>query len=275
MVCRNDQLATEYEVGYGQMNPVNLITDSYERKARLYPGLLLVAPIVIILIGMSSAKLSKLESLGTALAGCGGAFLMAQLARDAGKKCEKSWFEAWGGMPSVAAFRHREGLIDSITKARYHAHLTVLVKDAKAPTLEEEAADPSSADQVYSAWSSYLRVHTRDTKKFPLVFKENISYGFRRNVCGLRPIGIVVSSLSFAAGVAWLYHLHLSGVTATPEAIGALACALVFLLLWVFRFTPDWVRIPADAYAERLAETVDSMNGGLKATKARAKKGTA
>lgn len=257
------------------MNPINLITDNYERKARLYPGLVLIAPIVITLIGVASAKLSTVESLGTALAGCGGAFLVAQLARDAGKKREKRWFETWGGMPSVAIFRHRDGRIDSITKARYHAHLTALVKDAKAPTAGEETSDPSSADQVYTAWSSYLRIHTRDTKNFPLVFQENVSYGFRRNVCGLRSIGIGVSALSFAGGIAWLYRSHLSGLTATPESLGALACTFVFLLLWVFRFKPDWVRIPADAYAERLAETVDSMNGGSQSSKARAKKGTA
>jgi hypothetical protein len=257
------------------MNPINLITDSYERKARLYPGLLLIAPVVIVLIGVASAKLSRLESLGTALAGCGGAFLMAQLARDAGKKREKTWFEAWGGMPSVAIFRHRDSRIDAITKARFHARMAALVKDTKAPTKEEETADPSVADLVYGAWSSFLRIHTRDTKKYPLVFQENVSYGFRRNVCGLRPVGIVVSAISFAGGVLWLYHLHFSAAAITPESVGALACAFVFLLLWVFRFMPDWVRMPADAYAERLAESVDSMSGEPQSSKVRAKKGTA
>ena len=256
------------------MNPLSLITDGYERKARLYPALLLVAPIVIAMVGVSSTKLSTLESFATALAGCGGAFLLTQLARDAGKKCEKRWFEAWGGMPSVAVFRHRDGRIDAITKARYHRRLATLVKDAKAPSPEEEAADPAIADQVYTAWSSYLRVHTRDTTKYALVFHEIVSYGFRRNVCGLRPIGIVVSALSFVASVVWFYCLHLSAVTITPESVGASACTFIFLLLWAFRFTSDWVRIPADAYAERLAETVDSMNGGSQSSKARAKKGT-
>jgi hypothetical protein len=79
------------------MNPINVITDSYERKARLYPALLLVAPIVIAIVGVGSAKLSALESVGTVAAGCGGAFLLTQLGRDAGKKCEKALFEGWGG----------------------------------------------------------------------------------------------------------------------------------------------------------------------------------
>jgi hypothetical protein len=257
------------------MNPINLITDGYERKARLYPALLLVAPVIITLVGMASAKLSTLESLGTVAAGCGGAFLLTQLARDAGKKCERDLFDAWGGMPSIAVFRHRDTRIDALTKARYHGRLLALVKGAKAPTPEEEAADPAVADQVYSAWSTYLRVHTRDTKKYPLVFHENVSYGYRRNVYGLRPIGIIGSGLCITVGGAWLYYLHSVAAAITPESAGALGCVFVTLLLWAFRFTPDWVRIPADAYAERLAETVDSMDAGSQSTKARAKKGTA
>ena len=48
----------------------------------------------------------------------------------------------------------------------------------------------------------------------------------------------------------------------SSEAVaGAGALALVFLLLWIFRFTADGARIPADAYAERLAEAVDTLGG--------------
>jgi hypothetical protein len=256
------------------MNPINLVTDGYERKARLYPALLLIAPVVITLAGVASTKLSALESLGTALAGCGGAFLLTQLARDAGKKREKALFEAWGGLPSVAVFRHRDGRIDVITKARYHKQLAVLVKGTKAPSPQEETVDPVTADQVYRAWSSYLRVHTRDTKKYSLVFQENVSYGYRRNVWGLRSLGIVVSAFSLTADAIWIYHLHTSTAAITPEFAGAWVCILVILLLWIFRFTPDWVRIPADAYAERLAETIDSMNNGSLSSKGKPKKET-
>jgi hypothetical protein len=241
------------------MNPITVITDSYERKARLYPALLLVAPVVIAIVGAGSTKLSALESIGAVVAGCGGAFLLTQLGRDAGKKCEKPLFESWGGLPSVAVFRHRDARIDAITKARYHKQMAALVKNAKAPSPEEEAADWEKADQIYTAWSSYLRVHTRDMKRYPLVFQENISYGYRRNVCGLRPLGVTVSTLSLGCGAIWFYHLHLTTGTVSKESVGALICVALILLLWIFQFTPKWVRIAADAYAERLTETVESM----------------
>lgn len=153
------------------MNPISLITDSYDRKARVYPSLLLVAPAVGTLVAFLSSQLSALQSLGVAIVGCGGTFLLSQLARDAGKKGEPKLFEQWGGMPSVAIFRHRDGRLDPITKARYQKRLATLARGTKAPTVDEEQADPAAADQVYSAWSKLttcgsIRETQRNTPSF-------------------------------------------------------------------------------------------------------------
>jgi len=241
------------------MNPLNLITDAYDRQARLYPSLLLVAPVVVTGIAMFSSMLTGLQSLGASFMGFGGAFLLTQLARDAGKQGEKALFEMWGGLPSVAIFRHRDTRLDAITKARYHKKLATLVKEAKAPTVEQEKADPVSADLVYSAWSNYLRVNTRDTKKFNLLFHENVSYGYRRNVWGLRFIGIGVSLFSSITCGIRLYFVHQSSGSLDETLVGGVAFATVLLLLWVFRFTSSWVRMTADAYAERLAESAEIL----------------
>ncbi|HWV99782.1 MAG TPA: hypothetical protein VNZ64_08840 [Candidatus Acidoferrum sp.] len=243
------------------MNPLNLITDSYERPARLYPALLLVAPLIATAVTILSPRLTGLQSIAATVGGCGGAFLLTQLARDTGKKGEKRLFEKWGGLPSVAIFRHRDTRLDSITKARYHKRLAGLVKEAKAPSAEQEIADPRAADAVYAAWSNYLRVNTRDTKNFALLFQENINYGYRRNVWGLRPIGIAFCAASCLACGIRLYAVgHSTGKLDEPVA-GAGALAFVLLALWTFRFSADWVRVPADAYATRLAECAESLAG--------------
>jgi hypothetical protein len=241
------------------MTPINIITDGYERKARLYPALLLIAPVVVTAVAMLTAKFTVLQSLAAGVVGCGGAFLLTQLARDAGKKHEASLFTKWGGLPSIAIFRHRDTRLDAITKVRYHQKLAGFVKEAKAPTPEQEQADPVAADAVYAAWSNYLRVNTRDTKQFALLFQENVAYGYRRNVWGLRALGIIASVLSFAACGVRLYMLH-SSTGKIDEAVGgAAAFAAIMLLLWIFRFNGDWVRVPADAYAERLAESIEAL----------------
>src|ERR1019366_4066014 len=243
------------------MSSLKLITDGYDRKARLYPALVCLAALVVTGMAIFSAKMAAVQSLAATLVGCGGAFLLSQLARDAGKKGEKGLFERWGGIPSVAICRHRDTRLDAITKARYHKKLATLVKGAKAPSVADEQADPAAADQTYTAWSTYVRMNTRDTKKYSLLFQENVNYGYRRNLWGLRPIGIITSALSATIAAAWCYQRFRTTGSINEEIAGAGVLALVLLLLWVFRFSAGWVRIPADAYAERLAEAVDTLRG--------------
>ena len=249
------------------MNPLNIISERYDREARLYPALLLIAPAVATGVALFSAKLTGLQSLGAVLVGFGGAFLLTQLARDAGKNREPSLYQMWRGMPSVLIFRHAHKRFDSITKVRYHKKLATLVKGAKAPSPEEEKANPDAADEVYSAWSHYLRSNTRDTKKYPLLFQENISYGYRRNVWGLRPIGIVVSLLSAFVAGGRLWYTYKGTGQIDQKLAGAVAVSLLFLALWLFKFTSDWVHVPANAYAERLAESVETIGGKAPAEK--------
>jgi hypothetical protein len=249
------------------MNLLNLITDPYDRQARLYPAILLVAPVVFSAVAILSARLTELETIGASIIGLGGAFLLTQLARDAGKNGEKTLFEKWGGIPSVAIFRHRDRRLDSLTKSRYHKTLAVLVVEAKAPTEEEERTDPAAADEVYSAWSNFLRVNTRDTKKFALLFKENVNYGYRRNVWGLRLLGITASALCLAVCGACIYYWHGSPQALDVTVIAAAVFSASLLLLWLFRFTADWVKVPADAYAERLVECIEALGGNASARK--------
>jgi hypothetical protein len=250
---------TESSGSGGLIAGLNLITDGYERKARLYPALLLFVPVAVVVGCGLGTSVSRAEAVCGLLVSCGGLLLLAQIARDAGKKKERILFERWGGIPSVCIFRHVDARMDAITKARWHKTMSNLVKEAKAPSADEETADPIAADGVYTAWSTYIRVNTRDTMKYVLLFQENINYGYRRNVWGLRPTGIVVTSVSLASALAWLYFRYRSAGQISVELVIASIVTLILLLLWLFQFTADWVRVPADAYAERLAEAIDSL----------------
>ena len=162
-------------------------------------------------------------------------------------------------MPSIAVFRHTDNQLDKITKAKYHEQLTHLVEGTTAPTIEQEEADPSSADEIYTAWSNYLRRNTRG-EKFPLVRKELMNYGYRRNVYGMRPIGILVSLISLVTCAIRLYFVYRSTSQYDEALILAGVFSLVFSVLWIFQFTANWVRIPAVEYAKRLAESVDILS---------------
>jgi hypothetical protein len=243
------------------------LTDSYDRKARLYPALLLISPIIALLIAAISVKYSAMQAFAAGAAACGGAFLLTQLARDAGKKREPQLFEAWGGLPSIAVFRHSDRRFDSITKTRYHVAMASLLKGTKPPTEQQEGADPAAADAVYSAWSNYLRTHTRDQKRFALLFKENINYGYRRNVFGLRPAGVLVCIAVGAIAMLRVWTVYQSTRAIDQMMLAAAIFSMLLLLLWIFRFTDDWVRVPADAYAHRLIEAIDTLVSAKQSSK--------
>ncbi len=77
---------------------------------------------------------------------------------------------------------------------------------------------------------------------------------------GLRLVGITASLVSMVCGVR--LHLVRQSTGELDEAlVGAGAFVAICLLLWVFRFTSDWVRVPADAYAERLSECAETLDG--------------
>src|SRR5208282_1928984 len=90
--------------------------------------------------------------------------------------------------------RHRDKTIEAVTKRRYHTFMAAKINEA-FPDKDQEANNPEAADEVYQSGVRWLLNHTRpeDNKKFDLIFKENVAYGFRRNALGMKWFGLIVS----------------------------------------------------------------------------------
>jgi len=230
------------------------VFNPYERKARLYPALLAIFPVVGTAILSFHDVLSLLQSLAAVLVGAGGAFLCAELGRDGGKKIEPGLMESWGGPPSMTIFRHSDPRLDAVNKARYRSKLAEMVQTPD-PTPQEEAADPAAADATYLAWSNYIRTHTRDTKTYALLFQENVSYGFRRNALGLRTFALILSGLCVIAPVALMVVRQKNDFA----NVSAIIVDLLFLVFWSFVVREEWIKIPALGYSQQLAEAVDTL----------------
>ena len=241
---------------------ITRLADPYDRQARLYPALLAVAPAVLTVTSLYGAHTSLFTSGVAILVSCGMMFWLANLARDRGKVLEPGLFNAWGGKPSVQLLRHRDARVDSVTKQRYHTALGTRMRIA-FPSVESETDDPSRADAVYESATKWLLEQTRDTRRHSLLFKENISYGFRRNMLGLRPygVGIAIASLGWVLVSAALSEpAGLLGLPATH--VVAVTASLTCSLMWLAGATKERVRIVAYAYAERLlgaCETLDEL----------------
>ncbi len=237
------------------------IIDKYSLNARFYPMVLFYLPVLLlgILFSFQFNKIThQLTSLGILSAVF---FFIKQIGRDAGKVREKSLWEAWGGAPTTQLLRWRNTTVDINTKKRHHLKLQTLCPVEKMPDQDFENSSPEEADAVYQAWTKYLISKTRDTKKYPLLFTENISYGFRRNLWGLKIYAIVLLIVLMAS--TYIYY-GITTKTYNPISFPGLFIIaefglLALILLWIFKVTANWVRIPANVYAERLMEAIESL----------------
>jgi hypothetical protein len=148
------------------------VTDPYDRQARLYPALLCVLPLLT-LIALYAPNVSALTRAVTITASCGGLFLITNICRELGKRIEEGLFQKWGGKPTTQLLRHRDSIIDSITKCRYHAFLEGKI-NVQFPNEEQEKSDPAAADETYQSGARWLLDHTRPDagKQFDLLFRE-------------------------------------------------------------------------------------------------------
>jgi hypothetical protein len=108
-----------------------------------------------------------------------------------------------GRLATTKLLRHRDISIDAPTKARYHRALGNSVPGLKMPTPADELAHPETADAVYRSVTRRL-AEARRGPNFPMISYENASYGFRRNMLGLKPIAIVLAFLvAVLTGLGW------------------------------------------------------------------------
>tara|TARA_R110002050_G_scaffold248024_1_gene385826 strand:- start:203 stop:931 length:729 start_codon:yes stop_codon:yes gene_type:complete len=231
----------------------------YSLKARIYPVILSVIPILVIGILFSVTFNSYYQTLGGLGITTVLFFLFSQLGRDRGKKLEKDLWNKWGGAPSTQILRLRDNTLNSVTKTQYHKIMNSLVETEVKPNSDLESTSPELCDEVYTAWVKYLIGKTRDTNKFNLLFAENINYGFRRNSLGLKPFALTVLIVLYALIIIANYLNFGTWNFKDLNSLLAICILLLPLLYWLFIVNRNWVEIPAFAYAERLAESIEEI----------------
>lgn len=238
----------------GIVSALPMLFDHYTRNARLIPSLLVLLPAVVAVFVTLPTLQNLLGGLVSVAVYCGAGRLLAEIGREQGKRKETELFTLWGGTPTTRMLRHRDAP-NAVTLARIHRKLAAITEEP-LPSAGDERSDPTRADAAYEAAVKVLRERSRDRVEFPLVFKENVSYGFRRNLWGMKPIGLAVS-LGSAVACGWAtWRTWPQDATA---AIAGAVVAVLFLVFWIMVATPDWVRTPAEAYAERLLDCVERL----------------
>jgi hypothetical protein len=235
--------------------------DNYSVKARLYPMGLMFLPVVVVGIAYSYQFSSLTQSIGSIGGTACLSFLLSQLGRDMGKKKEPNLWHGWGGAPTVQLLRLNNTVIDTHTKRRYHVSLK---ERCEIPELTQVQLGSYTElpDAVYQTWTKYLISKTRDTKAFSLLYKENVNYGFRRNLWGLKPVAVpfIVAVILSWYFVNTIFYDTYNPLMFPPQWFAANVALLVLLTFWIAVVTKNWVRIVAFAYAERLLEASGQLN---------------
>ena len=243
--------------------------DSYARQARLFPGLLtLFPPVLAVLAWFPYLIISSIGATILTLAtSCGLLYALASFARTKGKEVERRLLLVWGGWPTTHLLRH-SGALDATTRARYHAVLIANVPDLKLPTAAEEAAEPAAADALYASAINWLKEHARG-RDFPLVEKENAQYGFRRNLLGLKSLGITINVIVVILSLVVLLAPTLLVPTTLEAAViqasersavwAAILVNVLAIAAWLRIVNDAWVREAADQYASRLLAALERL----------------
>jgi hypothetical protein len=255
--------------------------DAYGRQARLYPGLLTLFPPLLTVIAWFPALITS--SIGATLltiaSSCGLLYGLAVVSRTQGKRVEKRLFRKWGGWPTTIWLRHEGGYLQPQTLDRYHRFLAANVPGLALPTSEEEKQDRSKSDSACASGVKWLQEHCRGSK-FPLVEKENAEYGFRRNLLGMRPIGLTTTFFALGISLLAVIDAHrdlglapcgfileqiwrvIEGLP--PTVIAVTIMDILAIVGWLAIVRSQWVRDAGDQYARALLASCDnpSIPGG-------------
>lgn len=233
----------------------------YEIKARFFPALLILFPLLFNLLIWYPELIELETSIIIVIAFVISIFFVAKIAREAGLKEQKKLVKKWGGLPTTIFLRHRDTTIDRITKDRYHSFLSKKIPNIQMPTKEEEKDNHNLYDLYYVSAVKWLLENTRDPVKYNMIHQDNSNYGFSRNMLGIKYGGVLFSVISVifnAYGIYTQYGLLISDI---PLKIWvAFLINIVFLIVWIFFVNSNWVESTSRAYARSLLAACESKS---------------
>ena len=232
--------------------------DAYSLRARLFPAIIAAAPAlaaVAFLVSWDKLALSNtIATTGLLVL----VFALADFARKQGLRIEPVIFAEMGGKPSITMMRRADNTIDEYTKDRYRAFLAAKV-GRPAPSADDEANSQADADTFYEQCGIWLRDNTRDAKRFPILFGELVTYGFRRNLRGLKWSALILNLLVVVICAGWLLY----GVGLDKDHINLVFLVAVIHAAYIaFAVTKEGVKEAARKYARELILSCETLMRG-------------
>ena len=232
--------------------------DAYSIRARLFPAILTIAPAVALALlatNWTDPGLSEIVSTaGFAVL----FFAAADLARRMGRRRERQLFAETGGKPYNTELCHDNSTLVKGMRDRYRAFIANKINQTPLSE-DDERQNPQLSRDFYDECFFWLRENTRDTERFKLLFHENVSYGFRRNLLGLKPVGILLNILVFAlaAAIVWLEPGFAS--LSDGKLVFLAIFSLIHAMFFIFGVSQASVLDASKTYARQLALSTETL----------------
>ncbi len=234
--------------------------DAYSVRARLFPAILAAAPAFAALALLISWERIALSNIIATTALLVLVFALAEFARKLGVRLEPKIFAEMGGKPSTVMLRRSDTTIEEPTKDRYRQFIAGKMSQ-RVPSALQESANQSNADVFYEACGTWLRAQTRDAKKFPMLFGENVGYGFWRNLLGLKWLALAVNLIvvMITAGLLWKRGTLDFDNDLTMRTVVVLIIAAIHALYFGFAVTRESVKAAARKYGRQLILSTEEL----------------
>ena len=259
----------------------SLLGDRYTREAWLAPAFLSILPIFLLLFSWVSGLQQTFSGLLSLFAFFGVVRWISHISRVAGTDEDMYLYHHWGGMPTTTLLRENpedsicsrdpklkrylpEGKLREQIYAQYKAAMEARQLTAcSLPTSEDEARaignehkkDWSKLDKLYEPMVAWLRENSRDNA---LLFEENISYGFQKNLFALKPFALYCGYAALIIQIAAIYETGVRNNPGRPPEItlAAVTLAIIAFILGVHWFVNEEdVKRQAFTYARQLLHT--------------------
>lgn len=240
--------------------------DRYSLTARVKPALFIVLPIILTSYILFEPLRTLLGSLLGILLACGVINFLANQMSSKGNLLQDKLFAKWGGAPTTIILRHSNDQLDKYTKQRYRKKLALQVSNFKNVSEKSEQQNPDDAAQHYISAITYLKELTRDTQKYPLIFKENMNYGFSRNLLAFKTTAIIIILISLSISFLIIIvnfkdkYVDINSLSLVPPQYYVLIILhVMFLSIWCFMINESWVKTRAFIYAKRLLSSCEEI----------------
>lgn len=234
--------------------------DKYSIYARIYPATICALPPIIYFFSYYRDFYNNYIGIVAISISCGAIVIISQFVRSAGLSIQKKLLAVhWGKLPTTKCLRLRDETIDIHTKNRYHNFLKKNIEQWMPPNdIDEEQSNRDHFDNLYDSAVKWLIANSRDDK---LILTENMNYGFRRNLLGLKPYGIAICLITIFISIYNIcVSVNLFHGNYIDDSLPSILINSLILLWWFTKIKSEWVTESAYKYATALLATCDKIN---------------